>query len=114
MIRRPPRATRTDTLCPYTTLFRSRFDGHDVAGRVAAAVAVDSAVVRGEVDHHVRAGRERVAAYRVVEVEVEAKCPGILCEVNLRVELEHQRHIVCTPLQEIGRASSRARVCQYG
>src|SRR3546814_2639770 len=24
MIRRPPRATRTDTLCPYTTLFRSR------------------------------------------------------------------------------------------
>src|SRR3546814_9758362 len=24
MIRRPPRPTRTDTLCPYTTLFRSR------------------------------------------------------------------------------------------
>src|SRR3546814_16673197 len=23
IIRRPPRATRTDTLCPYTTLFRS-------------------------------------------------------------------------------------------
>src|SRR3546814_14976794 len=29
MIRRPPRSTRTDTLCPYTTLFRStlRDDG---------------------------------------------------------------------------------------
>src|SRR3546814_1659505 len=26
MIRRPPRSTRTDTLCPYTTLFRSLFD----------------------------------------------------------------------------------------
>src|SRR3546814_2310632 len=26
MIRRPPRSTRTDTLCPYTTLFRSRID----------------------------------------------------------------------------------------
>src|SRR3546814_18803761 len=25
-LRRPPRATRTDTLFPYTTLFRSRFD----------------------------------------------------------------------------------------
>src|SRR3546814_15735584 len=25
MIRRPPRSTRTDTLCPYTTLFRSRY-----------------------------------------------------------------------------------------
>src|SRR3546814_12210780 len=27
MIRRPPRSTRTDTLFPYTTLFRSRFVG---------------------------------------------------------------------------------------
>src|SRR3546814_8602648 len=25
MIRRPPSSTRTDTLCPYTTLFRSDF-----------------------------------------------------------------------------------------
>src|SRR3546814_8506845 len=28
MIRRPPRSTRTDTLFPYTTLFRSRRIGH--------------------------------------------------------------------------------------
>src|SRR3546814_1945903 len=27
MIRRPPRSTRTDTLFPYTTLFRSYLDG---------------------------------------------------------------------------------------
>src|SRR3546814_5299057 len=27
MIRRPPRSTRTDTLFPYTTLFRSTDDG---------------------------------------------------------------------------------------
>src|SRR3546814_1405685 len=27
MIRRPPRSTRTDTLFPYTTLFRSAFVG---------------------------------------------------------------------------------------
>src|SRR3546814_2872484 len=27
MIRRPPRSTRTDTLFPYTTLFRSTFNG---------------------------------------------------------------------------------------
>src|SRR3546814_14356959 len=26
MIRRPPRSTRTDTLFPYTTLFRSAYD----------------------------------------------------------------------------------------
>src|SRR3546814_2084929 len=32
MVRRPPRSTRTDTLFPYTTLFRSRlrFDGRRV------------------------------------------------------------------------------------
>src|SRR3546814_19544022 len=28
MIRRPPRSTRTDTLCPYTTLFRSEIPAH--------------------------------------------------------------------------------------
>src|SRR3546814_6713844 len=30
MLRRPPRSTRTDTLFPYTTLFRSRSGGHAV------------------------------------------------------------------------------------
>src|SRR3546814_3458140 len=30
MIRRPPRSTRTDTLFPYTTLFRSVVDAGDV------------------------------------------------------------------------------------
>src|SRR3546814_1546796 len=34
MIRRPPRSTRTDTLLPYTTLFRSvRARANDGAGR---------------------------------------------------------------------------------
>src|SRR3546814_12223462 len=32
MIRRPPRSTRTDTLFPYTTLFRSRQFTQDCAG----------------------------------------------------------------------------------
>src|SRR3546814_330809 len=36
MIRRPPRSTRTDTLFPYTTLFRSQHDG--AAERDAGAV----------------------------------------------------------------------------
>src|SRR3546814_1649169 len=35
MIRRPPRSTRTDTLFPYTTLFRSEDD------RVAAIILFD-------------------------------------------------------------------------
>src|SRR3546814_17208796 len=32
MVRRPPRSTRTDTLFPYTTLFRSGRQGMTVAG----------------------------------------------------------------------------------
>src|SRR3546814_19577007 len=32
MIRRPPRSTRTDTLFPYTTLFRSLIDGRGLLG----------------------------------------------------------------------------------
>src|SRR3546814_3206388 len=45
MIRRPPRSTRTDTLFPYTTLFRSRLPlravagGHAVGWRQAAGAA---------------------------------------------------------------------------
>src|SRR3546814_8867975 len=38
MIRRPPRSTRTDTLFPYTTLFRS---GAVAAARVGHAAAED-------------------------------------------------------------------------
>src|SRR3546814_13379408 len=47
MIRRPPRSTRTDTLCPYTTLFRSPQDDivtpdglDDIDYEVELAVAI--------------------------------------------------------------------------
>src|SRR3546814_14885357 len=40
MIRRPPRSTRTDTLFPYTTLFRSEvFVDHRGTGYVAGLLA---------------------------------------------------------------------------
>src|SRR3546814_9542136 len=42
MIRRPPRSTRTDTLFPYTTLFRSELTRTDVAqseSRLSSATA---------------------------------------------------------------------------
>src|SRR3546814_5089428 len=41
MIRRPPRSTRTDTLFPYTTLFRSQDQTHGGFGR-----RLDDAVVK--------------------------------------------------------------------
>src|SRR3546814_14298028 len=42
MIRRPPRSTRTDTLFPYTTLFRSLFGGHRRAAGVRRQVEHDA------------------------------------------------------------------------
>src|SRR3546814_6796169 len=50
MIRRPPRSTRTDTLFPYTTLFRSG-DGQTRRGRIADGHACD-VVVRQAVAGH--------------------------------------------------------------
>src|SRR3546814_2582534 len=53
MIRRPPRSTRTDTLFPYTTLFRSQFRGMkrlidqgDDIETIAATFMTTPAVVR--------------------------------------------------------------------
>src|SRR3546814_20828756 len=48
MIRRPPRSTRTDTLFPYTTLFRSAARLH-AAGRhpLRHAVVAPAALARG-------------------------------------------------------------------
>src|SRR3546814_13949086 len=42
MIRRPPRSTRTDTLFPYTTLFRSHAGGDQRAARRAWRGARDA------------------------------------------------------------------------
>src|SRR3546814_1338263 len=71
MIRRPPRSTRTDTLFPYTTLFRS--EGEDV-GRQARVVRVQEGVgERGRVEDILHIGFERqilgtIDAERQVEV----------------------------------------------
>src|SRR3546814_6590662 len=40
MRRRPPRSTRTDTLFPYTTLFRSPLDPHEDCRSFAFGIAV--------------------------------------------------------------------------
>src|SRR3546814_7992255 len=46
MIRRPPRSTRTDTLFPYTTLFRSRRAGADQLDRTLDGMTDRLAVLR--------------------------------------------------------------------
>src|SRR3546814_3479178 len=68
MIRRPPRSTRTDTLFPYTTLFRSLELG--VLAEAADEGAVDLQDVHGQVPE--RAER-RVAGAEVVEGDAHAE-----------------------------------------
>src|SRR3546814_2995352 len=51
MIRRPPRSTRTDTLFPYTTLFRSRLRGDFASNQITAKEAIN----RSNVSHYVLA-----------------------------------------------------------
>src|SRR3546814_8593240 len=57
MIRRPPRSTRTDTLFPYTTLFRSRH-----SRRRAASRAAHRSRGRGGCERRSRARRRRAVA----------------------------------------------------
>src|SRR3546814_12720707 len=47
MLRRPPRSTRTDTLFPYTTLFRSAGVGRARRGRLAAFKVEDERAAVG-------------------------------------------------------------------
>src|SRR3546814_5273392 len=49
MIRRPPRSTRTDTLFPYTTLFRSRKPGRPSKMTVRIFVDADACPVKDEI-----------------------------------------------------------------
>src|SRR3546814_4773492 len=64
MLRRPPRSTRTDTLFPYTTLFRSRLHRQHHRGppghsRLVLDPARGAAAGRDLFDHHCRIENER-------------------------------------------------------
>src|SRR3546814_13373646 len=72
MIRRPPRSTRTDTLFPYTTLFRS--DGDEVG--VADGASVEHEGPRGfrqQATGDRRRGFRRVERQRDVDLAVIAE-----------------------------------------
>src|SRR3546814_2481426 len=67
MIRRPPRSTRTDTLFPYTTLFRSRRRPPRKQGRSAPGARFDNAPPPRE--GHL----EQVTGSSVMSVKIEKR-----------------------------------------
>src|SRR3546814_19372879 len=97
MIRRPPRSTRTDTLFPYTTLFRS-VSGHGLllgySGYVDAEVAAGALVYPFDLrvptgkGYHLVYRKERLVDPRVRAfrewVKSEAAGDGVAAEQAVR------------------------------
>src|SRR3546814_19131709 len=104
MIRLPPRSTRTDTLFPYTTLFRSVVNAHTAFNIALAAVflplvrPLDALTRRLLPDPPVTdlAARPRYLDKAALDT------PSVALAAAAR-----------ETLRKIGRASCRARVCQY-
>src|SRR3546814_17212749 len=63
MIRRPPRSTRTDTLFPYTTLFRSPIE-HGVIVRPSEHIRIATCSDYTGTDGTPRAGPRRMHLFR--------------------------------------------------
>src|SRR3546814_9796632 len=80
MIRRPPRSTRTDTLFPYTTLFRSS----------ASAVRV-MLLGAGELGKEVTIALQRLGV-EVIAVDRYADAPG--------QQVAHRAHVIPTRSEE--------------
>src|SRR3546814_15035375 len=114
MIRRPPRSTCTDTLFPFTTLFRSVAD-HMVDRRHGGeGGGIDLGGAAGDDD----AGVGTFAA------QAADRLPGLLLGLGgHRAGIDDDEIVAAEPVQrgadrfafiaEIGRASWRERVCQY-
>src|SRR3546814_14813850 len=125
MIRRPPRSTRTDTLFPYTTLFRSRLNVpvSDTARFYVSGLALtrDGYVTR-LVDGQKKGNQNNYTGRFVGEWDATPSVNFLLSADYTRTREE----AVATSLRQvnenavfpvfnnkIGRASCRDRVCQY-
>src|SRR3546814_14542025 len=124
MIRRPPRSTRTDTLFPYTTLFRSA-----AARRLNRAVSVISyGIANLEAQLSLQlfdregtrkpkltaAGRAVLAEARAVSTGIDglrAKVKGLL--EGLEAEVDLAVDVLFPAERQLGRAACRERVCKY-
>src|SRR3546814_21143939 len=143
-IRRPPRSTRTDTLFPYTTLFRSNLAGPHVrawkarapmlpidqrveAAQWAASLGVfsNASLVEmhsliadttdpSEIMESVGGRLRQTYVARTPEARMEAM-RGLWEDAETPVQ-RHARHILTASAaaRQIGRASGRARGGQYG
>src|SRR3546814_14398832 len=105
MIRRPPRSTRTDTLFPYTTLFRS---GRVLALTRGTGIKLGEAPPTGgqyfDIGEQIEESRDLPPLTRIFGCQFRNdrwELPALTPETR------------STSGSQIGRASCRERVCQY-
>src|SRR3546814_12340292 len=129
MIRLPPRSTRTDTLFPYTTLFRSaQCPGIDAGRLVIVEIIADAVRVepRPRLLHRVAVAdavddsqgvspsrNRRLALYRRHGTGQVGR-HGTVCGRAGMAGRSLAQHPRTAEPRAIGRASWRERVCQYG
>src|SRR3546814_20424811 len=114
MIRRPPRSTRTDTLFPYTTLFRS-----ELCVQVGGTLTGEHGVGMEKINQMcVQFSRDELDAFLAVKRAFDP--PGLLNPEKVIPTLARcaesgkmHVHAGAMSFPEIGRASCRERVCAY-
>src|SRR3546814_17448871 len=108
MRRRPPRSTRTDTLFPYTTLFRSDEEDPEM-NLTQELVELPAADLREPVIEAGKKRKDRAKRQHIMEVGNH-----IIGVVQIVVDTTvGQYHAGNAADREIGRASCREGVCQY-
>src|SRR3546814_18738032 len=117
MIRRTPSSTRTDPLCPYTTLIRS--DKATVPGPAAVepldhkGLGLADGMDLGIIHRKAEGGRELQAVIFVLDAVGEVNPVRQLPDRSLEAVCGRRRTMWLEPATvEIGRASGRERVCQ--
>src|SRR3546814_12139387 len=111
MIRRPPRSTRTDTLFPYTTLFRS-FSKPKSATRWPT-ITPSQPNDTGDIYMIVRHLNEIRKSDRNVRSDGWASARMLLKDDGMGFSFHVTTMFAGSELKKIGRASCRERVCQY-
>src|SRR3546814_17776445 len=110
MIRRPPRSTRTDTLFPYTTLFRSVARAERARNYSVIIVSVMTVVPS-------RAKRPPSQTWSFAMIALQSKSAFLYKQIRRALRsgryVPGERLDPATIAEEIGSASGRESGCQY-
>src|SRR3546814_21159600 len=109
MIRVPPRSTRTDTLFPYTTLFRSVFD------RAAIIVVAQIAAIAQELVDQIAVGAVQLDAVEARPLRIFRRLGIIGADARDFAELERAGDFIFEPARGGVRLARRLpRRCRHG